>query len=166
MTAHPFRFPKPRLALILALMWGLPLLYFAIVPIWQRSQIEIAGRVLQRTAQPYDPSNPARIYIVYLLEPLNGGSTYRYIATPSDTTTILYNQSPAVGALIQKDKWHLSYRINGQLIDDFPLGFQVTLGVIGLGLVGLGFVRILQGGIFVEAAEQRQRDDISASRSM
>jgi hypothetical protein len=64
----------------------------------------------------------------------SNGSSVGYAAGPSDHC--LRRWLP-IGTSIEKQKWHLTYQIDGQLIDDFPLRFYIGAFVVA---AFLGFI--------------------------
>lgn len=115
--------PKNYRGLVFAaLIW-----LFAGSEIYQRAAIELNGTVVSSNTSCMQPQNN-RCATEYVIEG-SKQSRITYIAGPTDKA--LPRRLP-VGTVIVKDKWALAYSINGQHIDDFPIGFYVALLVFGL----------------------------------
>src|SRR5689334_137648 len=101
MMTSPFRLRLPRLSIILALVWGIPLLCLALLQVLARAQIELQGQVIQRTVECPDPSNSLRCNTIYLLDLQNSRVPYRYVAGYADSS-ILQNLNLPPGTVIDK----------------------------------------------------------------
>ena len=95
--------------------------------IWQRLQTELDGTITAREDFPQTPQNhgPTVVYKVQRSD----SSLIQYTAGPGDDSL---PRTMPVGAHIAKQKWELSYRLNDQRVDDFPLTFCVVLFAIGV----------------------------------
>lgn len=147
MTTPSFQLHLPRLSIILALIWGIPLLCLALLPVLARAQIEVHGRVIQRTVECSDPSNSLRCNTIYLLQAQNSSTPYRYVAGYADSS-IMQNLNLPPGTVIDKDRWRLTYAVNGREINDFALGMPILITALSLLLIGFGLWRALTDGVF------------------
>lgn len=89
---------------------------------YQRASIALDGKVVSSETSCMQPANN-RCATVYVVESKDGVHT-EYIAGPTDHS--LQRRLP-VGTNISKQKWHLSYSINGTEIDTFPVVFHTYL---------------------------------------
>ncbi len=88
--------------------------------ILQRAQIQLDGEITAAHTECEQPHNN-RCVTYYTFRTLDG-SSIGYAAGPNDHS--LQRWLP-VGTSVKKQKWHLSYQIDGRLIDDFPTRFYV-----------------------------------------
>ena len=151
MTTPSFQLHLPRLSIILTLIWGIPLLCIAFLPVLARAQIEVHGRVLQRTVECPDPSNLSRCNTLYLLETQDSNAPFYSVAGYANSS-ILQNTNLPPGTVVDKDKWQLTYSVNGREVDDFDLGAYLIMAILGLLITGLGLWRALKDGIFPKRA--------------
>lgn len=114
------------LIIVAVLLW-----LFAGTEIYQRAVIELNGTVVSSETSCIQPQNN-RCATEYVIEAPNH-SRIMYIAGPTDKA--LRRRLP-VGTKIVKAKWALTYSINGQRINDFPIFFYGGLLVLGLCCVG------------------------------
>ena len=128
-------------------VWGIPLLCLALLPVLARAQIELHGRVIQRTVECLDPSNPLRCNTIYLLESQTSSIPYRYVAGYA-SSSILQNLNLPPGTVVDKDKWQLAYSVNGHEIDDFGLGIPILMTILSLLLIGFALWRAIKEGVF------------------
>jgi hypothetical protein len=147
MTTSSFQLRLPRLSIILAVVWGIPLLCLAVLPVFSRAQIEVHGRVIERTVDCSDPSNPLRCTTIYLLDPQNNTAPYRYVAGYADSS-ILQNLALAPGTVVDKHKWQLTYSVNGREIDDFGIAIHILMASFSLLLIGFALWRAIGDGVF------------------
>jgi len=147
MMTSSFRLHLPRLSIILALVWGIPLLCLALLPVLARAQIDVHGRVIQRTVECPDPSNSLRCNTIYLLESQHSRVPYRSGAGYADSS-ILQNLNLPPGTVIDKDRWQLTYAVNGRVIDDFAVGMHILMTSLSLLLIGFALWRARTDGVF------------------
>ena len=147
MMTSSFRLHLPRLSIILALVWGIPLLCLALLPVFARAQIEVHGRVIQRAIECPDPSNSLRCNTIYLLESQNSSVPYRYVAGYANSS-ILQNLNLPPGTVIDKNRWRLTYSVNGREIDDFAVGMHILMTILSFLLIGFALWRALKDGVF------------------
>ena len=147
MMTSSFRLHLPRLSIILALVWGIPLLCLALLPVLARAQIDVHGRVIQRTVECPDPSNSLRCNTIYLLESQHSRVPYRSGAGYADSS-ILQNLNLPPGTVIDKDRWQLTYAVNGRVIDDFAVGMHILMTSLSLLLIGFALWRACTDGVF------------------
>jgi len=100
---------------------------FAGSEIYGRAAIELNGTVVSSETSCMQPANN-RCATQYRVE-APGGSGQTYIAGPTDKSL---RRRLSVGTVINKDKWRLSYAINGQAVNDFPVVFYSSILVLGL----------------------------------
>jgi hypothetical protein len=92
------------------------LLCLLAVPGWgmfRRATLEVNGRVVARHVECQQPKNN-RCVATYKLT--HAGRAFEYIAGPTDYDL----HDLPVGADIVKEKWNLSYAVDGRRIDDYP----------------------------------------------
>jgi hypothetical protein len=94
---------------------------------WQRLQTELDGTITDRQDFPQTSQThgPTAVYKVRR----GDGSLIQYTTTVGDDSL---PRTMPVGAHIAKQKWELSYSLNGQRVDDFPLTFCIVLFAIGV----------------------------------
>lgn len=109
--------------LIAVLLW-----LFAGAEIYQRAAIELHGKVVSAITTCVQPVNN-RCSTSYIFE-ASDRSQQVYVAGPTDKA--LPRRLP-VGTVVVKDRWALSYSLNGRQVDDFPIMFYSGLLVLGLG---------------------------------
>jgi hypothetical protein len=109
--------------LIALLIW-----LFAGSEIYQRATIELNGTIVSATTTCMQPWNNrcATAYIVKAQD----GSRHAYVAGATDKAL---PRRLAVGTVVVKRKWALSYFLNGRQVDDFPILFYSGLLVLGGG---------------------------------
>lgn len=133
---------RKSLVTVACLMWGLPVLLFASDEVMARARLDVSGRVLEsRTAcqQPYNN----RCITTYTLQPASGAArTFVYNAGPNDAS--LQRELP-VGTEISKEKWALIYRVNGKIVDDFPIAFYAIIASVGVALLATCAMRLALG---------------------
>jgi hypothetical protein len=100
---------------------------FAGSEIYERAAIELNGTVVSSETSCMQPANN-RCATQYIVE-APGQLRQTYIAGPTDKA--LPRRLP-VGTVINKDKWQLSYSINGREVNDFPVVFYSTILMLGL----------------------------------
>jgi hypothetical protein len=102
---------------------------FGYLTIWQRLEAELEGTITARQDIPDTPHGPTAIYEVQRSD----GSLIQYTVAPG------HESLPAtmpVGAYIAKQKWDLSYHLNGERVDDLPLVFfAIVFTIAGLCLI-------------------------------
>jgi len=102
---------------------------FGYLTIWQRLEAELEGTITARQDVPNTPHGPTAIYEIQRSD----GSLIQYTVAPG------HESLPAdmpVGARIAKQKWQLSYRLNGERVDDLPLVFlAIVFTIAGLCLI-------------------------------
>jgi hypothetical protein len=108
--------------LLAVLVW-----LFAGSEIYQRADIDLNGIIVSADTSCMQPYNN-RCGTIYVVKSRDG-SRHTYIAGPTDQA--LPRRLP-VGTVVVKDKWALSYSLNGREIRDFPIIFYSGLLVLGL----------------------------------
>ena len=94
------------------------MLLAAYVSIGQRLLIDIQGRILNSRELPKPGNNPnIMVYTEYSIQDGNG-PVVSYLTDGSDQ--YLPRDLPA-GSVIKKEKWHLGFQLNGQLVE-YPFG--------------------------------------------
>jgi len=105
-------------------------------PIWNRLQIDVEGVIVARQDIPKDAMTHGPV-TAYSLRRSDGSST-GYTATGGDMSL---PRTMPVGTSIAKQRWELSYVVNGQPVHDFPLTHYVAFLAAGLAcLAGAGIV--------------------------
>jgi len=117
-----FRESIPNLAPVALLIW-----LFAGHEIYQRAEVALNGTVVSSETGCLQPYNN-RCDTTYIVESQNHVRS-TYVAGPTDAP--LGRRLP-VGTLIQKDKWALTYSVNGKIVNDFPINFYGGLMLFGL----------------------------------
>jgi hypothetical protein len=109
--------------LLAVLLW-----LFSGSEIYQRGAIELNGTIVSSTTACMQPWNN-RCATEYTVK-VHNGSQQTYVAGPTDRA--LPRRLP-VGTVVIKTRWALSYSLNGQQVDDFPILFYYGLLVVGGG---------------------------------
>ncbi len=116
---------------IMMCLWGLAAILIFGATALSRATLAIDGTVIS-AVRVKDPSGPYRYYEDYVIRPSDGKPLVNYRAGYNDAA--LSREIP-IGAYLHKEKWQLSYTVDGQKFDDFPtllyLG-TVTAGVIAV----------------------------------
>ena len=95
--------------------------------IWYRLTTDLDGAIVSRQDLPRTPStHPATVYQIVQ----GDNSVTKYTAIGGDASL---PRNLRVGARIVKRKWELSWTLNGERVDDFPLPMYV--GFLGLATV-------------------------------
>jgi len=124
---------------IVCFMWALPTLFFASCEVTARAGLDVSGTVVGSLTACQQPQNN-RCVTTYTLQPASGaGNTFVYQAGPNDASL---QRDLLVRTEISKQKWALAYRINGRLIDDFPITFYGIVAAVGMALLLTGIVRL------------------------
>jgi hypothetical protein len=121
-----------------AFLTGPALILFASNEVWSRSSIQVDGLVVSSDTQCEQPYNN-RCVTTYILQSRQTGKKTEYQAASNDSSLRRYLP---VGTRIHKVKGHLTYEINGQQVNDFPLYFYEVFLLVGLALVLSGFTRL------------------------
>jgi len=127
--------------LIMFSLWGFGLVYISASSILSRALIEVDGRIIESTRTQYQPDVPytANYFCTYIVEPNNGGDSIQYVAGNNDSSL---SRDLAVGTQIEKKKWEIKYKLNGEIIEDFPIQNDINLGCLGVLLVIINLIRI------------------------
>lgn len=120
---------------------GISLICFSTSEINARSSISLSGTIIQSKDNHIDSSNYNR-YITQYVVKTDDNKILNYTAENNDHSL---KRSLPVGTRIEKVQGHLEYRINGTVIDDFPVNFYLLTQRIGIILVvgyllGLGII--------------------------
>jgi hypothetical protein len=113
--------PNPVVPLIFGLwiIWG-----FGIETVGRRLDIELDGVVVSSLDHP--STGAPRYSTHYTLRGSDGGD-YSYVAGATDASL---PRSLPVGTRLKKQKWHLDYEKDGQVINDFPIAlYVITVGI-------------------------------------
>ena len=132
-------------------MWSVPALLLPLGEITARATLDVSGRVLQSDTRCVQPLNN-RCFTTYVIQPLRSAHSFVYQAGPNDHS--LQRELP-VGTEISKQKWALVYRINGTIVDDFPITCYGVVAGVGLTLLLTGTVRAARGRMRRPGDEQR-----------
>ncbi len=95
--------------------------------LYQRASIELNGTIVASDTTCMQPQNN-RCATEYIVENA-AHSREKYIAGPTDHS--LPRRLP-IGTTVAKEKWSLSYRLNGRETDDFPLQFYIGAFVVSV----------------------------------
>ena len=106
--------------------------FMACSEIYSRAEIDVEGQVLSIESKCQEPQHN-RCVSTYVLASKNGLHS-SYSAGPNDASL---QRNVPVGAYLVKHRWHLSYSIDNQEIDDFPIGFYG--GLFALSIVAVLF---------------------------
>lgn len=117
-----FRESIPNLAPFALLIW-----LFAGHEIYQRANVVLNGVIVTSKTDCVQPYNN-RCATEYVVESADHAHVV-YVAGPTDAS--LRRRLP-VGTRIRKDKWSLTYFVNGKKVDDFPTRFYGGLMLFGL----------------------------------
>jgi hypothetical protein len=111
-----------RLPLLLVAVWIVWL--FGFQTLGDRLTTQLDGQVISSRDLP--PSRGPRYSTEYTLRRPDGHKE-SYFAGATDGSLL---RSMPVGTYLRKQKWHLGYERNGELVDDFPLSFYLlTIGM-------------------------------------
>ena len=133
------------LLLFICFIWGGAMVWFSLYNILCRALIEIDGTVIETKKEPYPFTNDpkweylinTRYACIYTIAPRSGGDNIQYIAHQND---VALAQDLQVGSRIEKNKWEITYKVNGEVIDDFNLRIPIIIGCIGALLMITGLV--------------------------
>ena len=113
------------------ILWVIGLLAFSLATIWQRAKLDLDGTIQSRE-EKRDPSGPHRYYTIYTIHPATGRDSFQYVAHGNDSAL---PRDLSIGARIAKRRWHLSYSIGDQVVDDFPRVFYWSVAGAGFSIV-------------------------------
>jgi hypothetical protein len=116
---------KPFLA---AACFGAFALIFAVREVYNRVAIDVHGKIIVSATTCVQPSNN-RCSTRYIIE---NATQHRseYVAGPTDSSL---RRRLAVGTSLEKSKWALAYKMDGQPINDFSTTFYEIVGSVGFG---------------------------------
>lgn len=123
---------------ITILVFGLWSTYWGVISILERATADVNGRIVAVQLNCPQPGK-GRCNTHYVIESLQGAGRSEYIAYAGGLTISPLLQT---GSVVSKNRWKLEYRVNGNLVDEFPL--NDCLGQIVLGLVGLVVAVVLR----------------------
>lgn len=115
---------RPYFALFL---FGLMIGFMGVAEPYERLAINVDGRISSVVTECVEPQH-SRCATVYVVE-TPSGVKQTYIAGPTDHSLKRYLP---VGTVLQKRRWKLSYQINDQEIEDFPIGFYAGCVVMSV----------------------------------
>ena len=113
---------------------GVFLLYFGAHEILERARIEVAGTVTSAETSCVVPPG-GRCSTSYEIRPDRDGLPSHYDAGPTDASLPRYLP---VGTHLQKDRWAMTYVLDGRTVDDFHRLFYGTAALLGLALAARG----------------------------
>jgi len=125
---------KLNFLLVIAVIWGIPIMFFSLSTIYARLSIDIEGEVVSRQVGQYD--TPYRWYADYTIR-LSDSKIVNYRAENNDPSL---SRDIPVGAKVVKKKWSLNYFVNGKEVDDFPRVFYPLVGSIGFLIFSGGLI--------------------------
>jgi hypothetical protein len=102
--------------------------------LWHRLRLDVEGQVTARQDFPQTryTHGPQTVYSLQR----NDGSTFEYVATRVDPSL---PRTIPIGAYIAKREWDVSYLLNGERVDDFPIIAYVVFLVVGSAcIIGAG----------------------------
>ena len=124
----------PQRSYVLFFILAMLICLFAGSEMFQRAKIDLNGRVISSESSCVQPLNN-RCATEYVVE-TTSGDRKTYIAGPTDKAL---RRGLPVGTIVVKEKWSLSYAVNGVEINDFPFFYKGML-LLGIGLALLGYV--------------------------
>jgi hypothetical protein len=98
--------------------------------LWARLVTEVDGTVISRQYIPRTPLTHGSL-VQYRIRRADG-LTLDYSAGSTDASL---SKNISVGTQLQKDKWELSYRLDGKRIDDFPRFFYFSMIAVAFALL-------------------------------
>jgi hypothetical protein len=113
--------------------------------LWHRLRLDVEGHVTARQDFPQTryTHGPQTVYSLQRSD----GSAFEYTATQVDPSL---PRTIPIGAYIAKREWDVSYLLNGERVDDFPIIAYVASLVVGLACsIGAGVLLVrerLQAG--------------------
>jgi len=127
--------------LIVSSVWGVLMIYFSVSTIFSRALIEVNGTIIKTKKEPYFPDQlrETRYACIYTIESSSGDGTIQYIAHQNDITLA---QDLPIGTRIEKKKWEITYKLNNEVIEDFPTEGYIHIGCLGILLVLISIIRI------------------------
>jgi hypothetical protein len=125
--------------LIIAILWGIPMMLFSFGTTYQRLDIEVEDEVISREVGRY-PSGPHRWYADYNIRQ-DDGTIISYRAGNNDPS--LSRDIPIRAYLIKK-KWSLNYYVDGKEVDDFPRVFYPIIGTIGFLIFSVSLIATIR----------------------
>ena len=127
-------------------LWGLLMIYSSVYTILSRAVIEVNGTIIEARKEPYFPDDPrwahlrnTRYACIYTIESSSGDDNIQYIAHQNDKTLA---QDLPIGMKIEKKKWEITYKLNNEIIEDFPTQNYINVGCLGVLFVIINLIRI------------------------
>ena len=122
-------------------IWGFLLVYFSASTILSRALIKVDGTIIESKKEPYFPDQlrETRYACIYTIESSSGDGNFQYIAHQNDSTLA---QDLSIGTQIEKKKWEITYKLNNEIIEDFPTQHYINTGCLGVLLVLINLIRI------------------------
>jgi hypothetical protein len=115
----------------LFILWG-----FGFHTVWARLMMDVHGVVTSSIDDPYrGASRYATTYNICS----DDGRSMQYVAGPTDAALA---RSLPVGSRVEKSRWELDYRVDGQR-RSFPIGFYAVFIALGVWLVAVGISGLL-----------------------
>ncbi len=115
------------------------MIWFFLYNTLNRALIELNGTIIESERTRYHPDDPysLKYFCTYIIKTSDGEETIQYVAHGNDIT--LARDLP-VGTKIEKRKWEITYKINGEIVEDFNLRNYRIIGCIGFFLVMAGLI--------------------------
>jgi hypothetical protein len=121
------------------LMVGFLFVVMTCSSIYERAAIQVDGTVVGREVVCQQPANN-RCVTNYTLRRTADGSLYNYSAGPTNESL---SSDLRVGAFVEKWRWHLIYKVDGNEVDDFPVLLFVGMLLMGFFAIGLWGVKMI-----------------------
>ena len=132
---------------IIAVIWGIPIIAFSLFNFYSRMNIEVKGEVIAAEVHRNEEYGNISYTDYQILQ--GDGTVIRYRASANDPA--LSREIP-VGTKLVKNRWELSYTLDGREVKDFPIGAYSIELIVGIVL----FVGGLFGGFIINKRIQRQ----------
>lgn len=119
------------------LIIGLIVAGMACSEIYERAALQVNALIVGREVVCQQPKNN-RCVTNYSLKDTADNSLHTYSAGPTEQAL---STELKIGSSINKQRWYLSYEVNGKEVDDFPTLFYVGLLLMGIVAIGLWFLK-------------------------
>ena len=119
--------------------WGALMIVFSATVISQRLFIKAEGVVVDKEVQCAKPLNN-RCKSIYTLAFEDGFQNYT--AGPNDHSL---SREIQIGSELRKNQWEIDYKIDNDLVNDFPSIFYAVILLLGFSVSGIGYVYYLKG---------------------
>lgn len=114
------------------------MIWFSLHAILSRALIELDGTIIEEY-HPDSPYKDRKYSCTYIIKRGDGEDTIQYVAVGLDYSLAL---DLPVGTKIEKKKWEITYKLNGEIVEDFNVRHHIIIGCIGFFLVIAGLIRL------------------------